>query len=412
LGLQLGWGIFLTVREPAEERSMNRQQLARLRDLHKNGLLENTMPFWQRHSVDRECGGFLTCLDRDGSVYGTDKPVWLQARAAWMYATLYRIAGWRDEWLELARHGCNFLAEHCFDKRGKMYFLVARDGRPLRMRRYVYSEMFAAIAFAALAEITGEQAPRERAINLFKSFMNYLATPGRIEPKVDPRTRPMKALAPLMCILNVADVMQLIDESGKYEQIIDQSTEEVFRDFVKEDEGCVLEIVGPDGERVDEPEGRCMNPGHAIEAAWFIMEIARRRGDGKLAQRAARVLDWSFERGWDKQYGGLLYFVDVAGKPPAQLEHDMKLWWPHCEALYAALLAYHLLGDEKYARMYEQVQAWTADHFPDAEHGEWFGYLHRDGSLALSLKGGYWKGPFHVPRAQLYCWKLLEDMLR
>lgn len=390
---------------------MDNQALQQLKDFHRASLLDNTAAFWERHSVDREFGGLFTCLERDGTVYCTDKPVWLLGRATWMYATLYRLAQPRPQWLELARHGYAFLTRHCFDQRGKMYFLVARDGRPLRVRRYVYSEMFAALACAALAQITGEQEIRQRAIDLFRSFNRYLTTPGMIEPKVDPNTRPMKALAPLMCVLSVADAMLLIDDAPDYERIIDQALDEFFRDFVKEQDGVVLEIVGPHGERLDGPEGRCMNPGHVIECAWFIMEIARRRGDGALVRRAARVLDWAFERGWDSQYGGLLYFVDVAGKPPAQLEHDMKLWWPHCEALYASLLAGHLTGDDKYERMYEQVHDWTFAHFPDAEHGEWFGYLHRDGSLSLSLKGGFWKGPFHVPRAQLYCWKLLEEML-
>jgi N-acylglucosamine 2-epimerase len=390
---------------------MKQNHLQQLREFHRSALLDDTLPFWEAHSVDRESGGFFTYLDRSGSVYGTDKPVWLQARASWMYATLYQLAEPRPEWLELARHGCDFLAQRCFDERGKMYFLVTRDGRPLRMRRYVYSEMFGAIAFAALAKAADDEPARLRAIELFESFTKYLSTPGLLEPKVDPQTRPMKALAPLMCILNVAEVMQLVDEPAKYERIIDDSIEEVFRDFVKEDDGCVLEVVGPNGERIDEPEGRCTNPGHAIEAAWFIMEIARRRGDAALARRAARIVDWSFERGWDEEYGGLRYFLDVAGRPPLQLEHDMKLWWGHCETLYAALLAYHLTGEGQYAQMYEQVHDWTFDHFPDGEFGEWFGYLHRDGSVALMLKGGLWKGPFHVPRMQLYCWKLLDEML-
>jgi N-acylglucosamine 2-epimerase len=172
----------------------------------------------------------------------------------------------------------------------------------------------------------------------------------------------------------------------------------------------VIEHVGPGGERVDAPEGRVMNPGHAIEVAWFMMEIGRRRGDRALVVRGAKILDLSLARGWDPQYGGLLYFLDVDGKPATQLEHDMKLWWPHSEALYATLLAYHLTGDAKYAGLYEQVHEWTFAHFPDREFGEWFGYLHRDGTVSTPLKGNIWKGPFHIPRALLYCWKLLEEM--
>lgn len=407
---------------------MDPQRLAQLRDSYKLALLDDVVPFWQRHAVDRECGGFFTCLDREGSLYGTDKPVWLQGRAAWLFATLYDRVEPREEWLDLARHGCNFLIRHCFapvpsgkasasegqsreaSASGKMYFLVTRDGRPLRMRRYAYSEVFGVLAFASLAKATNDGEMRRRAIGLFDSLVDHLRTPGRLEPKVDPHARPMKGLAPLMCLLNVSDTMLQIDESQRYEQVIDECVEEIFRDFVRPDDGCVLETVGPDGEFINEPEGRIMNPGHAIEAAWFIMEIARRRQDPALARRVAPILEWSIERGWDAEHGGLLYFVDVAGKPSPMLEHDMKLWWPHCEALYATLLAHRLLGDWKYVRMHERMHEWTMTHFPDPEHGEWFGYLHRDGSLSSPVKGGYWKGPFHVPRALLYCWKLLEEM--
>ncbi len=389
---------------------MNRQRLEQLREIHRVALLDDVVPFWERHSVDREHGGFFMCLARDGSLYSTDKPVWLQGRATWLFATLYDRVAPRAEWLDLARRGCEFMNRHCFDERGKMYFLVARDGRPLRMRRYVYSEVFATLGYAALAKVTGDAEIRRRAVEVFDSFVRYTRTPGLIEPKMNPQVRPMQSLSPRMCLLNMADTMLMIDDDPRYERLIDECVADIFRDFVKLDEGCVIEHVGPDGERVDAPEGRVMNPGHAIEVAWFIMEIGRRRGDRDLVARGARILDLSLARGWDPQYGGLLYFLDVDGKPATQLEHDMKLWWPHSEALYATLLAYHLTGDAKYAGMYEQVHEWTFAHFPDREFGEWFGYLHRDGTVSTPLKGGIWKGPFHIPRALLYCWKLLEEM--
>jgi N-acylglucosamine 2-epimerase len=390
---------------------VNHERLVQLRDFHRTGLLDDVVPFWMRHSVDREAGGFFTFLERDGRVYCTDKPVWLMGRITWLYATLYTHVEPRPEWLELARHGYDFLTRHCFAPGGKLYFRVTREGRPLRMRRYVFSEVFAILGFAALARATGDPQIRQRALDLFQTLVRTLTTPGAITPKFDPQTRPMRALSPSMCLLNVADTLIGLDDHPRYEQIISAAVEDVFRYFARPEDGAVLETVGPNGERLDTPEGRTMNPGHAIEVAWFIMEIGRRRGDMALVQRAARILDWSFERGWDKQYGGLLYFVDVEDKPSPYLEHDMKLWWPHSEALYAALFAYHLLGDEKYARMYEQLHEWTYAHFPDPEFGEWYAYFHRDGSPATTLKGNLWKGPFHIPRTQLYCWKLLDEML-
>jgi N-acylglucosamine 2-epimerase len=88
----------------------------------------------------------------------------------------------------------------------------------------------------------------------------------------------------------------------------------------------------------------------------------------------------------------------------------MKLWWPHTEALYAFLLAYSITKDTKYAEWYERIHDWSFGHFEDKDYGEWFGYLHRDGTVSNTLKGSMWKGMFHLPRALLLNYKLLEKM--
>jgi N-acylglucosamine 2-epimerase len=413
---------------------MDPARLEQLRDTWRAALLEDVVPFWERHGVDREYGGFLTCLDRAGQPYSTDKPVWFQGRGTWLFATLYDRVEARPQWLAIAQRGAEFLARHCFAPSGKMYFLVTRDGQPLRMRRYVFSEVFATLALAALGKATRDAVTCRRAGEVFESFVRYTQTPGLIEPKLNPTVRPLKSLSPRMCLLNLADTLAAtaeavpgsgLRESAQYEQIIDDCIAEIFRDFVKTEDGYVLEHVMPDGTPIDAPEGRVMNPGHALEVAWFILEVVRRRRaktgsvggsaaapaqDGKLLAGACRIIDLSLERGWDQEFGGLLYFVDVHGRPPTQLEHDMKLWWPHSEALYATLLAYAMTGQPRYAQWYERIHEWTLAHFPDPQFGEWFGYLHRDGTVSTPLKGGIWKGPFHIPRAMLYCWKLLEEL--
>ena len=114
----------------------------------------------------------------------------------------------------------------------------------------------------------------------------------------------------------------------------------------------VLETVGPDGEFLDHFDGRTLNPGHAIEAAWFIMHEAHERGnDPELLQTGLTILDWMWARGWDQEYGGITYFVDVKGLPVQEYWHDMKFWWPQNETIIATLMAYHLTGDEKYAAL-------------------------------------------------------------
>jgi N-acylglucosamine 2-epimerase len=175
---------------------------------------------------------------------------------------------------------------------------------------------------------------------------------------------------------------------------------------------AVLETVLADGQFLDTFDGRLLNPGHAIEAAWFILHESKHRGgDPRLEKIGRTILDWSWRWGWDEEYGGLLYYRDVKNLPSAEYWHDMKFWWPHNEAIIATLLAYRITRDEKYARWHQQVHDWAYSHFPDREHGEWFGYLHRDGRLSSRLKGNMFKGPFHLPRMQWYCWKLLESMI-
>jgi N-acylglucosamine 2-epimerase len=389
---------------------MNALRRAELAAFYRTALLEDVVPFWERHAPDRACGGLFTCLDQRGDVYATDKPVWIMGRAAWMFATLYREVERRPAWLEVARLACSFLTDHCFDPAGKMYFLVTREGEPLRMRRYYFSEVFAVMAYAAMARATGDDAHRAKAVDIWQRLHAALRTPGAIEPKINPHTRPMKSLSPLMCLINVADTMVAADpaHAEDYERVIDACVEEIVRDFVDRDRRAVFENVAPDGEKLDTLEGRVLNPGHAIECAWFILAVARRRGQRSLIAPACEMLNWSFDRGWDERHGGLLYFVDVDGRPSPHLEHDMKLWWPHAEALYASLLAHEMTGDDAFERMHDRVHDWTFAHFPDREHGEWFGYLCRDGSVSTTIKGNLWKGPFHIPRALLLCWKLME----
>jgi N-acylglucosamine 2-epimerase len=396
----------------SDSRELSLDRMSKLRDIYRDGLLRDTLPFWIPRAIDREYGGYLTALDRDGTVLQTDKSVWFQGRFAWLLATLYDTVEKRPEWLELSRHGIEFLKRYCFDRDGRMYFLVTRDGRPLRKRRYLFSECFAVIALAAHGRAAGDESAKQQAFDLFRLILRYLRSPGLLEPKVDPATRPLKGLAVPMILTVTAQELRKSVPDCLCTEIIDRSIDEIERDFLKPEFRAVLETVGPNGEFIDTFEGRMVNPGHAIEAGWFILEEARRRGnDERLIKLGTTIIDWMMDWGWDREYGGLFYFRDIKGLPCAEYYHDMKFWWPHNEAIIAALLAYSLTGDPEYASRHAQVHDWAYAHFPDPEHGEWFGYLHRDGTVSTRLKGNVWKGPFHLPRMQWYCWRLLDEMI-
>ncbi len=391
---------------------MSGPDLERFRREYRDGLLEDVIPFWLRHGLDREHGGILTGLGRDGALLDDDKPIWAQGRGAWMFATLYNTVEPREEWLEAALSCLGFLERHGFDDEGRMYFLVTRDGKPLRRRRYAFSEAFASIAYAACARATGKKEYGERAVQLFEQFQAVAFRGEGVEPKIDVETRPSKGIGPLMIGINIAQMLREDLGHEGMEAQIDAYIGEIEHSFCKPELSAVLELVGVDGAVIDHFDGRTLNPGHAIEAAWFILHEARvRGGDPHLVQLGVRILDWMWERGWDKEHGGIFYFRDLHGGPVQEYWHDMKFWWPQNEAIIATLLAYLMTGEERHAERHRMVHDWAHERFRDPVHGEWFGYLHRDGSRSVDLKGNHWKGPFHIPRMQWYCWKLIEDSM-
>ena len=391
---------------------MKRARLLALREIYRRELFDRVVPFWLRHSLDQEHGGQFNSLDRDGRVFDSDKAMWLQGRALWMFAKLYNEVEPRADWLEAARLIYDFLMRCGFDRDGRMFFSVTADGRPLRKRRYLFTETFAVIGTAEYARATGDAAALQRAIDTYRLVVDHLRDPSKLESKVFPQTRRAKAHNVSMIMLATTQELRLAAPGDPlYTQVIDEALDQILNIFLDEDADAVFEVMGADNRRldtVDWPQADA-GPRHGIGRLCAARGDRARRFDADPAgAEDDRLLDGAR---LGREYGGLLYFVDVEGAPPTQLEWDMKLWWPHAEALYALLLAYHISGDGKYAQWFELMQAWTFAHFSDPEYGGWYGYLHRDGSLSTPLKGGMWKGFFHTPRALWLCWKLLGEML-
>jgi N-acylglucosamine 2-epimerase len=383
-----------------------------LRKLYRDTLLNDVMPFWLKHGMDREFDGIITSLDRDGSILDTDKSIWFQGRAAWTFATLYNTVEKRSDWADAAGSCLAFLQKHGYATNGKLFFSVTREGRPLRMRRYVFSEAFSAIAHAAYAKATGDENYAEGAKKDFATYLKHSFEKGMMQPKIEPNTRPMMGIGALMIGIATAHELRVnlgdVKISGHTcSEWVDRFILEIQQFFFKPELGVLMEIVSPDGSIIDHFDGRTLNPGHALECAWFILHEGRWRGEKSYLKLGLAILDGMWQRGWDTEHGGLFYFRDVFNKPVQEYWHDMKFWWPHNEAIIATLLAWHITGDAKYAQWHKQVHDWSFAHFPDPEHGEWFGYLHRDGTPSVTLKGNLWKGPFHLPRMLWYCSELL-----
>ena len=378
---------------------------------YKDDLVNNILPFWLEHGLDTDHGGVYTCVDRDGSLIDTTKSVWFQGRFAFTCCYAYNQVEKRQTWLDAAKSTLDFIEAHCFDNDGRMYFEVAADGTPLRKRRYVFSESFAAIAMAEYALATGEREYAEKALALFKAMRRFLSTPGLREPKYLP-TVEAQGHSITMIMINVASRIKKVIADPELDEQISTSLYALEHYFMHPEFKALLEMVGPRGEFIDTINGRLINPGHCIETSWFLLDVAADRGgDEAITRMALTILDWSWEWGWDKQYGGIINFRDCKNYPPQDYSQDMKFWWPQTEAIIATLYAYKVTGNEKYLNMHTQISDWTYAHFPDAQYGEWFGYLHRDGSVAQPAKGNLFKGPFHIPRMMTKGYELCREML-
>lgn len=385
--------------------------LQKLSEQYKTELLDNCLPFWLEHSVDKEYGGFFTCLGRDGSIYDTDKFVWLQGREVWMFAMLYNNFEKHTEWLDTALAGAEFLLRHGHDGNFDFYFSLTREGKPIVCPYNIFSNTFACMAFAQVAKATGDKRFAEAAEKTFRRILERRSNPKGQWNKIIPGTRPMKDFALPMIICNMAlEVEDIINDKELIEKTIDESVHEITEVFYKPELGVILENLAPDGSMIDCFEGRKINPGHDLEAMWFLMNIGVRRQDQALIRKAVDISLSVIDYGWDKEYGGIFYFMDRKGYPTQELEWDQKLWWVHIESAIAMAKGYQLTGDGRCLEWFGKLHDYLWTYFKDPEYPEWFGYLNRRGEVLLPLKGGKWKGCFHVPRGLYQLHTILKSI--
>lgn len=375
---------------------------------YKEDLLGKILPFWLENAIDYENGGIYTCLDRKGNIYGKEKSVWFQGRALWVLTKAYNTIHKNEEYLKAAKCIYDFIPK-CTDTDGRMYFTVTADGRELQKRRYYFSETFAAIGCAEYYKATGDETAFARAETYFD--VAYKCYKGEIAntPKFNTENYQMKGLSPVMIMLATAQVMQTMkaETKQKYAAIAEKFLQEILQGgFLTET--ALLESVNREGQPVDSPNGRIVNPGHSMEAAWFVMAQGILMNDPAVIEQGRRIIDITLPLGWDEKHGGIISFTDLNGQPPVQLEWDMKLWWPQCETMIAAKLAYRLFDDEKYNELYRKLEKYCEQYFVDEEYGEWYGYLHYDNTPSTTLKGNIFKGPFHIPRMYIIM-ALLEE---
>lgn len=376
---------------------------------YRDALVDDVLPFWLRHSLD-DHGGYFTCLDRDGNVYDTDKFVWLQARQVWTLSMLYNRFQKNGAWLDAARHGYDFLRIHGRDSEGAWYFSLNRDGDPLVQPYNIFSDCFAAMAFSQFALASGNDEARDIAIRTFQNILKRKEHPKGAYTKTVSWTRPLKSYALPMILLNALKEVGWMFPPDEIRIREEELIAEVVGLFIDKETGLVFEHVAPDGSHPDTFEGRLLNPGHGIEGMWFLMDLARSRGDSALIEKATDTVFRILDRAWDPEFDGIFAFLDARGKPPLHMEWDQKLWWVHLETLVALAMGFALTGRKECWTWFERVHTYTWERFADPGHGEWWGYLNRRGEILLPLKGGKWKGCFHTPRCLFLASQLLGEL--
>ena len=388
-----------------------------LAEQYRTELLDRVVPFWLNKSQDTDFGGYFTCLDRDGSVYDTDKFIWLQGREVWMFSKLYNTVEPRQEWLDAAIQGAEFLKKHGHDGNLNWYFALDREGHPLVEPYNIFSYTFAVIAFGQLSialKTAGQEERAEEYASIAKRTFDIVLSktdnPKGRWSKASPGARALKTFDLPMILCNVSLEIEPLLEPAFLQKAIDDCLHEVMDVFYRPELGLIVEALGKDGNLVDCFDGRKLNPGHAIEAMWFVMDLGKRLNRPELIKQAVEICLQEVEYGWDKEFGGIFYFMDRLGHPRHELEWDQKLWWVHLETLISLIKGYQLTGDQRCLDWFQRVHDYTWSHFRDAEYPEWYGYLNRQGEVLLPLKGGKWKGCFHVPRGLLNVWKILEDL--
>lgn len=399
--------------------SMDKNKLKSYAEKFDKELYSSVEPFWTKYGMDKTYGGMTTCLDRFGEIYSADKSVWMQGRAAYMYSVLACDGRNKELYIENAKSCLDFLDRYCIDTDGRMFFTVTEDGRPLRKRRYRFSETFYIIANAIYYAAAGDESRLEIAKKYYDFVMGMYTgereDPYKITPKTIETTRMCRSLADPMILLNVTQIMRSADpeRTDVYNSYAERLIKDITNYHYRPQSGLLMETVGMNGETDDKVSSyRVVNPGHSLEACWFLLTEAERTGDTELSDKAVKIYDAAMNIGWDKEYGGIFYFKDYLGKPVEAYEHDMKLWWPHNEAVIASLMLYKKTGDEKYMKNFETLVSYAFSAFSDPEYGEWFGYLRRDGKpTEPPCKGHTYKGFFHVARMLHNGMKILKELI-
>lgn len=387
--------------------------LSEQRDRYRELLLRGIIPFWLRHGIDHEHGGVLTCLRENGELITDEKYLRSQGRAIWTFAAVHNRITPRPDLLEIARRTAEFVLRHGVDEAGNTFNKVSRTGVPLEGATSVFTNFFLAYGLNELFRATREERYLDTALQLFRRTATEIRRPylDRLAPAtLPPGAAWMHGTA--MIATDVGNELLGTQSAPDIEEVITWATDRIMNRHVRPELRTLVEFLDEDHGFIDTPIGRQVVPGHGIESMWFVIHAARRRQDEPTIRKAFAVVRWMLEQGWDEEYGGLLMIRDAKGLPAALPHWDKKLWWVHCEALYALVLGQELLGEPWCTEWYERVHDWAFRHFDDPASGEWIQRLDRRGVVTTQTIALPVKDPFHWPRAVMLMIESFERRIR
>lgn len=383
--------------------------IEKIKNRYENELLNRVTPFWEKNSPDIENGGFYSCLDREGNVYDTEKYMWMQWRNVYMFATMFKTEYSKPQWLDIAVKGFDFLTKNGRKNDGGYYFSLNKKGLPTCADFggfSIFTDSFAAIASAALFHATGDDKYKKEAVSAAAVFMRNIKksqTSGSL-----PGAVARKQLGHYMIFLNVGYILNKYLVTDEYDSEIKNAVSNIM-EFWNDDLGLMFENINVDGTfDLESADGRLINPGHALEAMWFILQYADDAKNKQLSEKACSLTAKILDYGWDHECGGLFYFKDALGKPLLEPKTYFKIWWAHCEAAVAALYAYKMSGKTEFLEWFLKIDSWSWKNFNDPQYGEWFAYVDRNGNVCHTFKGSNWKAFFHLPRYLLICINLCK----
>jgi N-acylglucosamine 2-epimerase len=385
---------------------LNRQQIY---DRYKTLLLDNVVPFWLQHGIDWKYGGVLSCIRDDGSVISGDKFLWSQARSVWTFAALYNRVEKRPEFLAAAENSIRFLLAHGRDQQGRWMYHADQQGREIEGATSIYTDCFVVYGFSEYYRAVRD----ENVLAIARATLDRVCQ--RVEQPNFQETAPYPLPLgwknhgiPMILTETLNEFIQTTGDTS-LESRLDDYVARIMDHFVRPDKNVLLEFLTTSYQELPPSAGTFVMPGHAIESMWFVLHVARRRGDQALIRRAAEVIRWHLELGWDAEYGGLYLSRDIEGHPSYLPHSDKKLWWPHVEALYATLLAHDLTGEPWCLEWYDRVSDWAWSHFAASGGGDWMQRLTREGKPTTEVIALPVKDPFHLPRGAMLIMQLMQS---